>query len=108
MVSVISFFTVATTIMPFAFVNSKMVMSVTNTEDGSAVHLNKAGLNVMKDDAAGFSIKSDCYLGYFRYADVETPATDTLDDLVDILMGWANDIYDNRFWTGPLFIRPKE
>jgi len=94
--------------MPFEFVNGKMVLSITNTEDGSAVHLNKAGLNVMKDDAVGFSLKGDSYLGYFKFADVQTPSSETPDALVDTLMGWVNDIYDNRFWTGPLFIRPRQ
>lgn len=94
--------------MPFDLVNGKMILSVTNSDNGSVVHINKVGLNVMKDNSDGFSLKGDSYMGYFRFVDVQTPSEDSLDALVNTVKGWVNDIYDNRFWTGPLFIRPKE
>lgn len=59
-------------------------------DDATSVIVNyvKSTLVIQKDNSNSFFLKNDNYITYYNYADVITPASNDLDQLLSILTGW--------------------
>jgi len=76
--------------MPLRFNNQGAYISVVNSDTQGEVYIHKTGLLIQKDNSSSFNLKSDTFVGYYKYADVETPTTSDIDDLIRTLVKWSD------------------
>lgn len=79
-------------IMSFRLSNEKMFIRILNVDTGIVSLVNKAGLHIQKDNSNSFSLKSEGYVGFFKFDDIQSPTTGDLDALVTTLMKWVEDM----------------
>jgi len=76
--------------MPVRITSEKSFLRIENTITNGVVFVNKANVLIQKDSDTNFSVKSDTFVGYFKYSDIETPTSTSIDDLITTLVSWAD------------------
>jgi len=80
-----------TTSDPFLrFTNERSFIQVRNIVTGVAVFLNKTPLLIQRDSDFSFVLKNDTYVGYYKYADVLSPESEDIDELLNIILQWVD------------------
>ena len=75
--------------MPLRFSNQGAYIAVVNSDTQGEVYIHKTGLLIQKDNSSSFNLKSDTFVGYYKYDDVETPTTSDINDLIKTLVKWS-------------------
>lgn len=81
--------------MPVTIHNESAYVKVVH-DDGVVVFYVKAHLVIQKFNDNTFMLKNDSIVNYYKYADVSTPTSTSLDDLLQQITSW-NTSLSNAF-----------
>lgn len=74
----------------FKFFNEGEFIRVVNMRTKVSVYINKKPLLIQKDGSNSFMLKNDTFAGYYAHNVVAHPITNSIDELVDILVGYVH------------------
>jgi hypothetical protein len=75
------------------FLNDNSYIKLRNNNTSVTVFLTKANLLIQRDSAASFLVRNDNYTAYVKYADVNSPTSADIDDLIAKLVTWVDGFY---------------
>lgn len=81
--------------MPVTISNESAYVKVTHN-DGVVIYYVKASLLIQKHNSNTFSLKCGSVENFYKYTDIATPITGSIDNLLDTIMSW-NTSMSNSF-----------
>jgi hypothetical protein len=61
---------------------------VVNSSTNVVVNYVKTTLVIQKDNSGSFFMKNDSFINYYKYCDIATPSTNSLDELIALITSW--------------------
>lgn len=74
--------------MTISIYDNDAYIRVVNGTTNVVVNYIKSSLVVQKDNNDSFFLRNDNFINYYKYVDVTTPSTNTIDELISTITGW--------------------